>query len=79
MRFTARGGAVYAIFMEWPERESAIASLGVRALPDSVIERVDLLGGPAVEFRRDADALRVALPRGDGFTPAIRIIGRGLV
>jgi alpha-L-fucosidase len=79
VRVTTKGGAVYAIFMEWPEGESAIASLGRRAAPDAVVERIELLGGPPLQFRRDADSLRVALPRGDGFTPAIRILGRGLV
>lgn len=79
IRFTRKGDALYAIFMEWPDRESAIASLGHRALPDAVIEKVELLGGPPLQFRRDADALRLALPRTQGFTPAIRIDGRGLV
>jgi alpha-L-fucosidase len=80
VRFTAKDGALYAIFMEWPDGESAIASLGTRALGDAVVERVEILGGPTLEFRRDAEALRLTLPRaGDGFTPAIRINGRGLV
>jgi alpha-L-fucosidase len=79
VRFTTRDDALYAIFMEWPERESAIVSLGKRALPDATIEKVELLGGPPLQFRRDADALRITLPRGDGFTPAIRILGRSLV
>ena len=57
-----------------------IASLGTRALPDAVIERVELLGGPALDFRRDAEALRLILQPSQGaFTPAIRIVGRGLV
>jgi len=80
VRFTRKGDSLYAIFMEWPERESAIVSLGRQVLPDAVVERVDLLGGPALDFERDADALRVTIPRTDGgFTPAIRILGRGLV
>jgi alpha-L-fucosidase len=79
LRFTTKNGVLYAIFMEWPERESAIASLGTRSIPDAAIERVELLGGPPLQFRRDAEALRLTLPRGDGFTPAIRIIGPGLV
>jgi alpha-L-fucosidase len=80
VRFATRAGALYAIFMEWPERESAIASLGTRARPDAVVEKVELLGGPPLDFRRDADALRLTLPPADGaFTPAIRILGRGLV
>jgi hypothetical protein len=44
--------------LDWPERESAIASLGSNALPQAAIERVDLIGGPELKFRRDADALR---------------------
>jgi len=80
IRFTRKGNALYAIFMEWPERESAIGSLGARALPDAVIERVELLGGPQLPFRRDAEALRITLPPGErAITPAIRILGRGLV
>jgi alpha-L-fucosidase len=80
VRFTTKGGALYAIFMEWPEGESAIASLGTRASPAAAVEHVELLGGPPLEFGRDADALRVTLPRSDaGFTPAIRVVGRGIV
>jgi len=79
VRFTTKGGALYAIFMEAPERESAIASLGTRALPDAVIEKVELLGGPPLPFRRGEHALRLTLPRGNGFTPAVRIMARGLV
>ena len=87
--FTARGHALhqrrattlYAIFLDWPQGESAITSLGSSALPDAVIERVDLIGGPELQFRRDADALRLILPPpADGsFIPALRISGRGLV
>ena len=73
-------GPLYAIFMEWPERESAIASLGTRMLPDAVIEKVELLGGPPLAFRRNGDALQLTLPPAQAaFTPAIRILGRGLV
>lgn len=81
VRFTTKGGALYAIFMEWPEGESAIASLGTRALPDAVVEKVELLGGPPISVRRDADALRLNLPPPSAgqFTPAVRILGRGLV
>jgi alpha-L-fucosidase len=79
IRFTRKGDALYAIFMEWPERESAIASLGLRALPDAVIEKVELLGGAPLQFRRDTDALHLSLPpSSSAFTPAIRIIGKGL-
>jgi alpha-L-fucosidase len=45
-----------------------------------VVERVDLLGGPELQFRRDAEALRLTIPPSNGaFVPALRIRGRGLV
>lgn len=81
VRFTKKGDALYAIFLDWPQSESAIRSLGSSALPDAVIERIDLLGGPRLQFRREADALRLTLPpsQGGAFIPALRIRGRGLV
>ena len=36
--------ALYAIFLERPERETAIRSLGTRHLPQAAIENVELLG-----------------------------------
>ena len=81
VRFTKKGETLYVIFLDWPDRESAITSLGRNALRDAVIERVDLVGGPELQFRRDADALRLTLPapRDGAFAPALRIKGRGLV
>jgi len=81
LRFTKKGETLYAIFLDWPEGESAIQALGGTALPDGVIERVDLLGGPQLQFRRDADALRLTVPppESGAFVPALRISGRGLV
>jgi alpha-L-fucosidase len=81
IRFTTKAGTLYAILLDWPRNESAIASLGAGALPGAVIERVDLLGGPEIPFRRGADALRLTLPpaRDGDFVPALRIRGRGLV
>jgi alpha-L-fucosidase len=79
VRFTKKGDTLYAIFLDWPQSESALASLGRTALPDARIERIDLLGGPELEFRRETDALKLTLPPAqDGaFTPTIRIRGRG--
>ena len=81
MRFTRKDSTLYAVFLEWPQAESAITALGRTALPDARIERIDLLGGPELEFRRDSDALRLTLPppQNGAFLPAIRIRGRGLV
>lgn len=81
IRFTAKGGALHAIFLEWPEGEGRIEALGARALPEARIERVTMLDGRPLDHRRTGDALAVALPPpGDGaFVPAIRIAGAGLV
>lgn len=81
VRFTRKGDTLYAIFMDWPGGEIALQSLSSNALPDAVIERVNLIGGPQLQFRRDADALRLRLPAPENgaFIPALRISGRGLV
>jgi alpha-L-fucosidase len=80
VRFTRKGDTLYAILLDWPESESAIASLGTNALPDAAIERVELLDGPPLEFRREAGALRLKIPPTSGaLMPALRIRGRGLV
>jgi alpha-L-fucosidase len=76
IRFTTKGDALYAIFLDWPTGESVILSIPT----DAVVERIDLLGGPELQFRRDPDALRLTMPPSDGaFIPALRIRGRGLV
>jgi alpha-L-fucosidase len=79
IRFTRKGNTLYAIFLDWPSGESAIRSLGASA--GGAIEGIDVLGGPELQFRRDADALWIKLPPPDrgSFVPALRIRGRGLV
>ena len=81
IRFTRKADALYAIFLDWPSGESTIESLGSNRMPAAMIERIDLLGGPELQFRRDGDALRVSLPppTSRAFVPALRIRGRGLV
>jgi alpha-L-fucosidase len=79
IRFTRKGEALYAIFLERPTSKVAIKSLGTRRLPLAVIENVELLGGPPLQFSHNADALQVVLPRLDAaIVPAVRIRGRGL-
>ena len=80
IRFTSKGDALYAIFLDRPLGEAAVKSLGLNSLPDAAIERVDLLGGPELQFRRGADALFLALPEvsSRAFVPTVRIRGRGL-
>jgi alpha-L-fucosidase len=70
IRFTQKGAALYAILLDWPEGEIAISSLA-----DMPIERVALLGGGPLPFRRDADALRLTLPRpaGGAMVPVLRM------
>jgi alpha-L-fucosidase len=81
VRFTRKGETLYAIFLGWPSGESAIASIGMNKLPDAAIDHVELLGGPELQFRHDADALRLSLPPSpsEEMVPVLRIRGRGLV
>jgi len=58
IRFTQKGGAVYAILLDWPEGEARIG-----ALAGTPVERVELLGGGPLGFRRGDDGVRVTLPR----------------
>ena len=68
IRFTARGGHLYAIVMQWPENgEVLIRSLAVRDashLPvfSGIIHVVDILGYGKAEWTRDGDGLRVSGP-----------------
>jgi alpha-L-fucosidase len=80
VRFTQKGGVLYAILLDWPAGETAIASLGANGTPEAVVERVDLLGGPQLSFQRDGEALRLTVPspRAGEFVPVLRIDGRGL-
>ena len=57
MRFTRKGETIYAILLDWPQAEVRIQSFA--GMP---IERVTLLGGGPLPFRREADGLRVTLP-----------------
>jgi alpha-L-fucosidase len=81
IRFTTKRDALYAILLGWPEGVTAIQSLGANALPNAAIERVELLGGPRLPFRRDDDALRLTLPAPEhgAFVPALRIRARGIL
>jgi alpha-L-fucosidase len=83
LRFVQKDGKVYAFALAWPaDGKLTITSLaaGSPNAPGSV-ERVELLGaaGP-LQFARDAEGLRVALPerrRGE-YVFTLEISGRGL-
>lgn len=80
VRFTTKGGALFAAMLAWPDRPVTIAALGTRALPDAAIERVRLVGGGQVRFTRDEGGLTLNLPparRGE-FVPVVQIDGRGI-
>ena len=83
IRFTVdpRTGALNVFVLDWPQKAVPIVALGRAALPDATIERVDLIGGGPLPFRRDDAALKVDLPRTGptAFVPAIRIMGTGLI
>jgi alpha-L-fucosidase len=70
VRFTRKGGTLYAILLDWPREETRIAALAAHAA-----ERVSLLGRGPLSFRRAADGLRVVLPSpGPGdFVPVLRV------
>jgi alpha-L-fucosidase len=64
IRFTAKGGALYAIVMAWPEGEIPIKALARgSALFPGEIRAVSLLGSKdAVTWSRDAVGLKVRMP-----------------
>jgi alpha-L-fucosidase len=84
VRFTTRGGALYAILLDWPaHRNVTIRALGAGSThAPGRVERVELLGaaGP-LTFSRGAEGLTVALPgtRPVDWAPVLRISGAGLV
>jgi alpha-L-fucosidase len=72
IRFTRKGDALYATFLDWPVGEVVVRSLG-----QTKIERIDLLGGPELRFTATADALRFTIPapERDAFVPVLRLRG----
>jgi alpha-L-fucosidase len=64
IRFTSKGGALYAIVMAWPEGEVTIRSLARgAALFSDEIRSVSLLGSrEALNWTRDASGLKVRMP-----------------
>jgi alpha-L-fucosidase len=64
IRFTTKGETLYAIAYGWPEEgKLKIKSLADgNALRPGAISKVELLGGGALTFTRNSDALEVALP-----------------
>jgi alpha-L-fucosidase len=84
IRFTAKGGALYAIALGWPSsgvlRIQALAEDS--ALAPGEIQRVEVLGSTdPLPFKRSRKGLEVKLPEGLAGTHAValKIRGNGLV
>jgi alpha-L-fucosidase len=80
IRFTTKGGALYAIALGWPQggllRIQALAQDS--ALAPGAIERVEVLGSPdSLAFTRSRKGLEVKLPEGLAGTPAVALKIRG--
>ena len=78
IRFTTNKGALYALFLGRPGGSTTIRSLA-RGRIEGQISQVTLLGGGPLAFRQDGAGLHVDMPQNNGFVPAVRIDGRGLV
>jgi alpha-L-fucosidase len=64
VRFTTKGGAVYAFVMGWPEREAVIPALAIGGkLEVGRIRGVELLGHRGkLQYAQDERSLRITLP-----------------
>jgi alpha-L-fucosidase len=64
VRFTAKGGTVYAFVQGWPEKQATVEALGLMsAQQPGKILRVELLGYKgALDWKQDDAALRVQMP-----------------
>ncbi len=63
IRFTTKGGTIYAFVMGLPQKEAVIHALGTMSPQNpGKILNVELLGAGKVAFEQHDDALRVTLP-----------------
>jgi alpha-L-fucosidase len=64
VRFTAKGGAVYAFVMGWPEKEAVVTALGLAsAQAPGKIRKVELLGYKGeLKWKQDEACLKVEMP-----------------
>jgi len=64
IRFTAKGNAVYAICLTWPEKDVLVRALGKKGLPDKTITAISMLGAKeAVKWQQTEDGLTLTVPR----------------
>lgn len=78
IRFTTKGGALFAAVMAWPDAPVRITSLPRSA---GTVAAAHLLGGGPVPFRQDDEGLVLTLPprAANALLPVIRLEGPGLV
>ncbi len=77
VRYMTKGGALFAALLIWPDEP-----LVLKAIPkDAVIERVSLIGGSIMPFKRTEAGLEITMPLGGhwDYVPILRIDGKGLV
>jgi len=79
VRFTTKGGALYAFVMGWPEREAVVPTLALGGtLGVGKIRGVELLGHKGkVKFTQDGSALKVEMPaeKPSEHAIALKIVG----
>ena len=78
VRFTAKDGALYVLFLKAPTGPIRVNALGRRAMTGTV-HRAVLLGHGPVSHRQGAEAMVFDLPRGLGTVPVVKLEGEGLV
>jgi alpha-L-fucosidase len=64
VRFTTKGGTLYAFVMGWPEKEAVVKTLGLASpqKPGKILE-VELLGHEGdLSWKQDDAGLRVQMP-----------------
>jgi len=83
IRFTTKDGALYAMAQDWPDNGFIFITAMAAGNPQrkGKVERVELLGhGQPLDFELGLGGLAVRLPGArPAFTPALKIMGQGLV
>lgn len=83
IRYTTKGGALYALGQDWPNSGymSLTAMAQGSAQRKGTVERVELLGhGQPLDFGLSVNGLNVKLPEArPTFTPVLKIMGSGII
>jgi alpha-L-fucosidase len=81
VRFTVKDGVLNVILLDWPQRPTRVASLGLEAMAGAVPATAHLCDGRPVAFKCSVHALELTIPapRDGDMIPVIRLEGSGLV